>query len=154
MSTAIQDVRYAARMLVRTPAFTAVAVLTLGLAIGANTAIFSIVNAVLLRPLPYENPGRLVRIVQNNPDAVAHQDRRVPSINQEHFLQWRARTHTLSHLAVFERFTMTLTGGAEPARLAGAAVSPALFPMLGAIPRLDARSTRRTNGLAAGRSSC
>jgi putative ABC transport system permease protein len=123
-------------MLVRAPAFTTIAVLTLGLGIGANTAIFSIVNAVLLRPLPYTDADRLVRIVQSNPGADVVQDRRVPSMNQEQFLQWRARTRTLSHLAVFERYTITLTGLAEPARLAGAAVSPALFPMLGASPEI------------------
>ncbi|HEY7056523.1 MAG TPA: ABC transporter permease [Vicinamibacterales bacterium] len=134
--TSFQDLRYAARLLVRTPAFTAIAVLTLGLGIGANTAIFSIVNAVLLRPLPYKDADRLVRIVHTNPGADAVQDRRVSSMNQEQFLQWRARTRTLSYLAVFDRYTMTLTGRAEPARLAGAAVSPALFPMLGASPEI------------------
>jgi hypothetical protein len=94
------------------------------------------VNAVLLRPLPYKHADRLVRMVQNNPRADAAEDRRVTSMDQEHFLQWRARTRTLSHLAVFDRCGMTLTGRAEPARLAGAAVSPALFPMLGVSPEI------------------
>ncbi len=123
-------------MLARNKTFTAIAVVTLGLGIGANTAIFSIVNAVLLRPLPYKDGDRLVRIVQNDPRADVVEDRRVASMNQEHFLQWRARTRTLSHLAVFDRYSMTLTGRAEPTRLAGAAVSPALFPMLGVSPAI------------------
>jgi putative ABC transport system permease protein len=131
-----QDLRYAVRILVRSPAFTATAVVTLALGIGANTAIFSIVNAVLLRPLPYPNAERLVRIVQNNPGAESVKERRAPSLNREHFLQWRARTRTLSHLAVFERHAMTLTARTESARLSGARVSPALFPMLGAGPEI------------------
>jgi putative ABC transport system permease protein len=134
MSNSFRDLRYAARMLVRNPAFTVIAVVTLGLGIGANTAIFSIVNAVLLRPLPYQDADRLVRVMQNHPDAPDVAERRGVVLNQEHFLQWRARTRTLSHLAVFERTTMTLTGRAEPARLTGATVSPSLFPMLGASP--------------------
>ena len=129
-----QDLRYAARMLFRSPAFTATAVVTLGLGIGANTAIFSIVNAVLLRPLPYREAERLVRVIQNNADAPDVGQRRVAALSTEHFRQWRARTRTLSHLAAFERNTMTLTGRAEPVRLAGALVSAALFPMLGASP--------------------
>ena len=136
MHGAWQDLRHAARILVRSPAFTATAVVTLGLGIGANTAIFSIVNAVLLRPLPYTNADRIVRIVQNNPGAENVQERRVAALNQEHFLQWRARTRTLSHLAVFERQSMTLTARTESARLSGAQVSPALFPMLGASPEI------------------
>jgi putative ABC transport system permease protein len=136
MSTLFQDLRYAARMLVRNPAFAAIAVVTLGLGVGANTAIFSIVNAVLLRPLPYTDTDRLVRIVQDSPRAAAVAERRVTSLNQEHFLQWRARTRTPSHLVAFDRSSMTLTGRAEPTRLAGATVSPALFPMLGARPEL------------------
>ena len=136
MLTSFQDLRYSARMLVRNPAFTAVAVLTLGLGIGANTAIFSIINAVLLRPLPYTDAGRLLGVIQLNPNATDVGERRSAAINQEHFLQWRARTRTLSHLAAFERHPMTLTGRAEAARLSGAQVSPALFTMLGASPEI------------------
>ncbi len=86
--------------------------------------------------LPYTNADRLVRILQNNPGAENVQERRAASLNQEHFLQWRARTRTLSHLAVFERQAMTLAARAESTRLPGARVSSALFPMLGASPEI------------------
>jgi putative ABC transport system permease protein len=88
MLTSFQDLRYAARMLVRNPAFTAVAVLTLGLGIGANAAIFSIVNAVLLRPPPYKDAGRLLRVMQHNPNATDVGEPRSATINQEHFLRY------------------------------------------------------------------
>jgi putative ABC transport system permease protein len=136
LSTLRQDLHYAVRTLTRAPAFAIVAVLTLGLGIGANTAIFSIVNAVLLRPLPYKDSDQLVRVLQQNPNAMEVTERRSAAINQEHFLPWRARTQTLSHLAAFERQPMLLGGRAEPVRLPGARVSAAMFPMLGVDPEI------------------
>ena len=135
-STLRQDLQYAVRTLVRAPGFALVAILTLGLGIGANTAIFSIVNAVLLRPLPYKDSDQLVRVFQQNPNAIDVTERRNPSINQEHFLPWRAQTRTLSHLAAFERQPMLLGGRVEPVRLPGARVSVAMFPMLGVTPEI------------------
>ena len=136
MLTSFQDLHYAVRTLTRAPGFAIVAILTLGLGIGANTAIFSIVNAVLLRPLPYKDSDQLVRVLQQNPNAMEVTERRSAAINQEHFLPWRARTQTLSHLAAFERQPMLLGGRAEPVRLPGARVSAAMFPMLGASPEI------------------
>ena len=136
MDSLLQDIRYSARMLLKKPAFTLVAMLTLGLGIGANTAIFSVVNAVLLKPLPYKDADRLVRIIQDNPGAGLGEERRSGGISKDMFLQWRARTQTLSHIGVFERSTMTLTGGPATARLVGARVSPSLFPMLAVTPEL------------------
>jgi cell division protein FtsX len=128
------DVRYAVRMIRSRPAFAAVAVVTLGLGIGTNTAIFSVVNAVLLRPLPYKDADRLVRIVQNRPNAPQGMPARMAAMSTEDIEAWRPRTRTLSHIAAYGRDVQTLTGLDEPIRLNGARVSPALFPMLGAQP--------------------
>jgi predicted permease len=131
-----QDLRYAARMIRSKPAFAAVAILTLALGIGANTAIFSVVNAVLLRPLPYKDPERLVRIIQSRPNAAQGMPARMAAMSTDDLQAWRPRTRTLSHIAAYGREGLTLTGREEPLRLNGARVSPALFPMLRAQPLL------------------
>jgi putative ABC transport system permease protein len=136
MDSLWQDIRYSARTLLKRPAFTLVTMLTLGLGIGANTAIFSVVDAVLIRPLPYKHENRLVRILQNNPHAGPGGQRQSGGISTETFQQWRARAQTLSHIGVFERSTMTLAGRAAPARLVGALVSASVFPLLAVTPEL------------------
>jgi ABC-type antimicrobial peptide transport system permease subunit len=102
-----QDVRHGVRSFTRTPGFTTVAILTLALGIAATTAVFSVVNAVLLRPLPYRDPDRLVQIVENVPadESFSGVAVRRSSMNQDEFDWWRTRTETLSHMAV----TMTET---------------------------------------------
>jgi putative ABC transport system permease protein len=129
MGTLFQDVRYGSRMLAKNPGFTAVAILTLALGIGANTAIFSVVNAVLLRPLPFAAPDRLVRVVSvrmpaNAPDNASYPD----------FLDWRARNHVFESMAVFRTGDFTLTRQGDAVQLAGAAVSADLFRLLGVRP--------------------
>jgi putative ABC transport system permease protein len=133
-----QDVRYALRLLRRNPGFAIAAVLTLGLGIGANAAIFSIVNAVLLKPLPYKNSGRLVRIVENVPasESFSGLPERTISMSPSAFLGWRSKTKTLSAMAMERAVSMTLIGRSEPVRLSGLEVSPALFSMLTAQPIL------------------
>ena len=127
MDTLLADLRYALRTLRRSPGFTAVAVLTLALGIGANTAIFSVVNAVLLRPLPFHDPDRLVLLWERSPQlefmTVAYPD----------FVDWREQSRAFEDIAVFNRYrTLNLTGVAEPERLATAVVTASLFPVLGA----------------------
>jgi putative ABC transport system permease protein len=133
MQTILQDLRYGARALTRNKAFTAVAVLTLALGIGANTAIFSVVNAVLLQSLPYKDPGKLVyvwttAISQGVPTAGS---------SAPDFREWRARNTVFSEMAAWhgENYTLSLSGE-EPVRLQGAASSPALFSLLGVNPFL------------------
>jgi putative ABC transport system permease protein len=132
-----QDVRYSVRVLLRAPTFSLVVVLTLALGIGANTAIFSVVNALLLTPLPYADPDRLVRLVENVPAEESPNGRavRLSTIHQEDLLAWREQSRTLSHMAIYSSpMAMTLSGRGEAVRLNGRRVSPALFAMLGMPP--------------------
>jgi len=124
-----QDLRYGARLLRRSPAFSVVAVLTLALGIGANTAIFSVVNAVLLRPLPFPEPGRLVRIWESNPKGF---DRNV--VDPFNFLTWRERTRSFEQMAAIDGWTSNITGGVEPLAVHGMRVSPEFFSILGVSP--------------------
>jgi predicted permease len=125
MSTLYQDIRYAIRMFLKSPGFTAVAILTLALGIGANTAIFSVVNAVLLRPLPFRDPDRLVMLYETLPA--------IPIINPsyENFLDWQAQSTSYEGVAVVHNATFTLTGSGEPVRLTGQMASANFFPLFG-----------------------
>ncbi len=131
-----QDVRYSVRVLRQLPMFSSVVVLTLALGIGANTAIFSVVNALLLTPLPYKDPDRLVRLVENVPaeETPTGQALRASGIQQHEFVEWREQSRTLSHMAIYSPVAMTLSGRGEAVRLNGRRVSPALFAMLGVPP--------------------
>ncbi len=135
METLWQDLQYGLRMLVKKPAFTAVAVITLGLGIGANTAIFSVVNAVLLRPLPYKDPDNIVRFRMSLPPMAGEGGPRfVPSITTSDFQEFREQSQTLSQVALYSNNAMTLTGPEEPVRLNGSTVSSDMFELLGVSP--------------------
>jgi putative ABC transport system permease protein len=123
-------------MLLKRPGFLAVAVLTLALGAGANTAMFSVVNTVLLSPLPYPDDGRIVRIVQNRPGASTPGGfpSRLPALSTDDLLEWRARSQTFAQMAAYGPAGLTMTGGEEPVRLVAARVSPAVFPLLGIAP--------------------
>jgi predicted permease len=122
METLIQDVRYGLRILSKAPGFTVVAVLTLGLGIGANTAIFSLVSGILLAPLPYDKPEQLVSVNGAYPRGA--------------FVAMRQRMHTMDVAAYAEGHEFNLTGQDEPVRLAGTLVSAELFSLLGVRPEL------------------
>src|SRR5215467_4827442 len=132
MQNILQDLRFGARMLMRSPGFTTIAIVTLALGIGANTAIFSVVNAVLLRPLPYAAPERLVAVWEN--------DQRRPglraSISYPNFFDWRAQNHSFESMASYYTGDMALTDVAMPVNLRRAVVSAELFSLLGIKPQL------------------
>jgi predicted permease len=132
MGTLFQDVRFGLRMLARKPTFTIVAILTLALGVGANTAIFSIVNAVLLRSLPFPDPDRLVRISFNNPGVGLRGVRfSVPELDD-----LRTRTDVFEDVSVIVLGPTNLTGAQQPEHLEMMEVSPNYFSMLGATPEL------------------
>jgi putative ABC transport system permease protein len=124
------DARYALRGLRRAPAYTAAAVLTLALGIGATTVIFSMVDNVVLRPLAYPEPDRLVVVRE----VIAEMSNVYPtmSANASHFLEWRRRCRSCDGLAAFAPIGMTVTGDGDPQRVNGVRVSPNLFALLGA----------------------
>jgi predicted permease len=125
-----QDMRYGARMLLKYPAFTAIAVLTLALGVGANTAIFSVVNAVLLRPLPYPDSGQLVWLCERGPDWSGG------SISYPNFVDWRNQQSVFEKFGVYNGDNFTLTGTGEPVRLEGAVVSADVFAALRMQPEI------------------
>jgi len=133
-----QDLRYGARVLRKTPAFTLVAVLTLGLCIGANTAMFSIVNGVLLRPLPLAHPERLVTFWLTAPVKKINEVNLTPGL----FAYIRERSHAFEAMAAYDTGTLNLTGQGEPEQVDAAEVSPDYFDVLGVQPVLGHGFTR------------
>ena len=133
MATLLQDLRYGLRMLTKDPGFTAMAVLTLALGIGANTAMFSVANAVLLEPLPYKRAGRLVTLWWTN---TAFGSSAPGSVCDPDYVQWRTQNQVFEDMAAFHGMTSNLTGVGEPERLLGSAVSPNIFHLLGVSPLL------------------
>ena len=122
----MQDARYAVRSLRKNPSFTAIAVLTLALGIGANTTIFSVVNGVLLKPLPYPDPDRLVTLFEN--DSISGEFTVAPA----NFYDWRQQSTSFSHMSALDPYPdYILTGTGEPHRLSGAEVTADFFPLLG-----------------------
>jgi predicted permease len=135
METMLQDIRYGFRMLAKSPGFTAIAILTLTLGIGANTAIFSVVNAVLLAPLPYAEPSRLAALYESQPSFPDS------SISYPNFLDWVRMNHSFTSLAAFRQEDYNLTGMGEPERVKAEMVSAEFFPVLG-IPPVAGRNFR------------
>ncbi|HEY1336560.1 MAG TPA: ABC transporter permease, partial [Bryobacteraceae bacterium] len=125
MGTLFQDLHYAFRVLRKNPGFTAVAIVTLALGIGANTAIFSVVNAVLLRPLPFRDSASVCMLTERMPA--------IPVLGPswQNFQDWRAQAHSFEAMAAARNATFTLTGAGEPERIQGQMASSALFPLLG-----------------------
>src|SRR5262249_52955364 len=130
MRTFWQDVRYGARMLLKKRGFTIVAVITLGLGIGANTTMFSVVNGMLLRPLPFNDPERLVHLDEKSSKAGME----TMGFSFPDFTDWRARSRSFEEMALYAEDSFTLASGnatERAERIEGARVTASLFPLLG-----------------------
>jgi len=133
MQTLFSDIRYAFRMMAKQPGFAVLAILAFALGIGANTAIFSVVNAVLLRPLPYPEPDRLINIRERTPTYPSG------SVSYPNFLDWRAEQHTFTDIALFRRESYNVStpkGGIAPERIGGGRVMFNFLKILGVAPQL------------------
>jgi putative ABC transport system permease protein len=147
METFLQDLRYGLRTLAKNPGFTAVAVLTLALGIGANTAIFSVVNTVLLQPLPYKDPDRLVMVWED--DTKGGYPRDTPAA--ANYIDWRDQNQVFEGMAAIADESFNLTGTGEPERIVGRRVSANLFDLLGVEPRLGRAFLPEEDKVGAGR---
>src|SRR5256714_3177285 len=133
MQTLLGDIRYAFRMMAKQPGFAALAILAFALGIGANTAIFSVVNAVLLRPLPYPQPQQLVSIREKTPTFPGG------SVSYPNFLDWRAAQHSFTDIALWRRESYNVStpkGGIAPERIGGGRVMFNFLTILGVPPQL------------------
>ena len=130
MDKLLQDLRYGVRTLVERPGFTAVAALTIAIGVGGTTAMFSVVDALLLRPLPYPEPDRLVMVWTRTSGGPAS------AAAWPEIVDWREQSHSFSDMAAWRGQSVNLTGEGEPERLVGAFVSDRFFPLLGARPAL------------------
>ncbi|HEU4432160.1 MAG TPA: ABC transporter permease, partial [Pyrinomonadaceae bacterium] len=130
MQNLIQDIRFGLRMLAKSPSISIVATIALALGIGANTAIFSVVNAVLLRPLPFPNPDSLVSLFETD----QQRGYKTGSHSYPNFFDLRAQNTSFERVASYYSSDFILTGRGEPARLQGAVVTADLFPLLGVSP--------------------
>jgi putative ABC transport system permease protein len=142
MGTLLNDLRYAARMMGKNPGFTLIAVITLALGIGANTAIFTVVNAVLLRPLGFHDPSRLVIVAEKSP---------YPTIttSYENYVDWRAQSQSFESMEGTRGATIALTGAGDPERLNSRYATAGLFPLLG-VDAMVGRTFRAEEDAAGG----
>src|SRR3954468_17829855 len=127
----MSDLRYAVRVLLARPGFSVVAILTLALGIGANTAIFTVVDAVLLRPLPFHDPSRLMLIVERNGPFLS-----TITTSWQNYADWRDQSRAFESFGAFRNLIMTMTGGAEPEGVPAKMLSAAVLPGLGIVPPL------------------
>jgi putative ABC transport system permease protein len=147
MQTLWQDLRYGVRMLMKNPGFTTIVILTLALGIGANTAIFSVVNAVLLNPFAYPEAERIMFLSSSR----LSEPNSSSAISYPNFLDWQQQQTTFSHLAAARNRTFNLTGVADPMQVKTAIISPEAFPLLGVAPQLGRVFTAQDNQLNAAR---
>ena len=142
MDILLNDLRYALRVMLKNPAFTLIAIVTLALGIGANTAIFTVVNAVLLRPLSFRDPAKLVLVLEKSQYPTV-------STSYENYVDWRDQSHSFESLEATRGATITLTGAGEPERLNARFATNGIFPLLG-IDVLTGRTFRPEEDRAGG----
>jgi putative ABC transport system permease protein len=128
LESAARDFRFALRVLVKSPGFALTAIAVLGLGIGATSAIFSVVNAVLLRPLPFPDPSRLVMVWERQPVGRAN------VLQTQNFLDWRARNRSFAQFAAIYGLSMNLSGDGEPVQIPGMRITAGFFEVLGVAP--------------------
>ena len=128
MNSLLQDFRYALRRLRLTPGFTSIAIITLALGIGANSAIFTVINAVLLRALPFRDPGKLVLLSESIPQFP------ILSVSYLNYVDWRSQSHSFTEVSAVRSFNMTLTGTGDPERLPAQMANANMFHLLGVDP--------------------
>ena len=134
MTTLVHDLRHALRLMLRAPGFTLAALATLALAIGVNTAVFSVVYGVLLRPLPYADQDRIVILSEEHPGG--HAIIRDPRLSNLTFAAWRDHARTIEGLSGYSTQTFTIVNGNETERVNGGSMSPAAFGTLGVSPAI------------------
>jgi putative ABC transport system permease protein len=137
METFIHDLRYAVRTLLKKPGFAVIVILALAIGIGANTAIFSVVNGVLIRPLPYPDPDRIVMVWMNNTRMKIDQDIH----SYANYVDYRDRNQSFEEIAAYSGVSLNLVGSGEPERVIGSMSTANLFSVLGVQPMIG-RVTR------------
>lgn len=137
MSTFLQDLRYGLRTMIKKPGFAAIAIITLALGIGANTAIFSLISAVLVEPLKYSEPERLVMVWEDSTAAGFPRDTPAPA----NYADWKAQNHSFQDMAAIDERSYDLTGDGEPEQLFTFGVTENFFPLLGINPALGRNFT-------------
>ena len=143
METLLHDLRHALRILRRSPGFTSVSVLTLALAIGATTAIFSVVYGVLLRPLPYNNPERIMAVFEITPQGVRNR------LADPNFDDFRDQSRSLQAIAKYSAYAVSVSGGSQPTRTTVASVTPQFLKVLGVQPMIGRDFTASDNSKGA-----
>ncbi len=133
MHNILQDLKYGFRVLRKNPGFAVGAIVVLALGIGANTAIFSVVNAVLLRPLPYRDPGRIA-MIYHVPPQKSFPGAKIFAVSPANYLDWQAQSSVFDAMSIFHPTTMTVTGKGQPEAVSGMVVSSWIFQVLGTTP--------------------
>ena len=142
-----RDARYALRMLVRAPGFSLVAILTFAVGIGVNTAVFNVVNGVLLRPLPYPDADRITLLWMDNRRQGIKED----ITSYPNYMDWRSQSTSYTHMAAFRPLAFSLTGAGDPERLQGASVTANFFDVMGVPPLMGRLFTAENETRGQGR---